>query len=118
MERFYEWINTQDESKGFTTITCTHPVGVRGIRLSELRSKDSLICAAPEIVPTAREVTAQKGNNAFLPCYNTAEPIAETSWFFNAEKVVHSPKVSDHKQNLFENFLSEYLLNTAENIIF
>ncbi|XP_075253142.1 uncharacterized protein LOC142344942 [Convolutriloba macropyga] len=92
MERFYEWINTQDESKGFTTITCTHPVGVRGIRLSELRSKDSLICAAPEIVPTAREVTAQKGNNAFLPCYNTAEPIAETSWFFNAEKVVHSPK--------------------------
>merc|ERR1712226_19329 len=92
MERFFEWVKTQDESKGFNTVTCSHPVGVRGIRLTDLRSTDSLICAAPEIVPTAKEVSAQKGHSAFLPCYNLAEPVAEINWFFKGQKVNHSAK--------------------------
>ena len=94
MERFYEWASQQDESKGFSSVMCLNPVGVRGIRLTDLRSKDSLVCAAPEIVPTTSEVQAQKGHQAYLPCYNTAEPLAQTSWSFKGNKVENNSKVS------------------------
>ncbi|XP_063726812.1 leucine-rich repeat-containing G-protein coupled receptor 4-like isoform X2 [Symsagittifera roscoffensis] len=94
MERFYEWASQQDESKGFSSVMCLNPVGVRGIRLTDLRSKDSLVCAAPEIVPTTSEVQAQKGHQAYLPCYNTAEPLAQTSWSFKGNKVENNSKTS------------------------
>ncbi len=94
MERFYDWAVVQEDSKGFTSVKCQHPVGMRDIFLTEVSSKSRLVCAAPKLVPhLPTDIYALEGEKVLIPCYNNAEPAASLTWYFQGQTIDQSDEV-------------------------